>query len=192
MVFLNLYGPSGPWCWLDFFTTDQEKISRVRKMTYIYYSFIWLLIILNAYFVIKVIVALTRRATVESRHYISRTTSHLKWYPIVLIISFVPGTIRRIIILSSGDENDWIGLIYIQAIFDAIQGGCFALVYSLTPEVRQAVKQLYYRTCLKRTGSYNYEAFSYTSSDSSSKQRTEYQNRIIKDNINEEQSEILI
>jgi hypothetical protein len=158
-------------------------------MAVIYYCFVWLLIILNAYFVIKVIIAMRRRATVESKRYISRTTSHLKWYPIILIISFIPATVHRIMDLTV--EIDWYFLIYIQAILDAIQGGMFVLVYSLTPEVREALRQLYNKSINKRRESAFFEGSSFSSSESSSKLRSEL-NAPRNSNINEEKSENLI
>ena len=150
----------------------------------------WILIILNSYFVIKVIARMREKAMDESYFYISRTTSNLKWYPIILIICFIPATIHRIMDITVKVEVKF--LLYVQGIFDSLQGLLFVIVYSLTPEVQLALKELWKKSC-RKTGlsSYNGESISSMSSSESVKLKSDKNTLLNGGNINESKANLL-
>ena len=103
-----------------------------------------LLLLINAFFIFKVIFKMKKMVIEQNRNFIESASSRLKWYPIVLIFCFLPT-----IILGFFPSNHSIEeiLLWFQAIVDSIQGLLFVIVYSLTPEVNQATKQLFLMLC---------------------------------------------
>ena len=132
-------GPAGAWCWLDIDSEDVNKIKIIRKLELIYYSFMWLMIIINSYFIVNVIFGLRKLETEENKDIIQRSVSRLKWYPIVLVICLIPASINRLL---NYYNYDYLALVYLHTMFDSLQGFLFSLVYGFNPEIRKAVKDL--------------------------------------------------
>ena len=130
---------------MDIKSLEKEKL--IKNFDLIYHLFMWLLIIINAYFIIKVIVRMRKLATLSNRKSLERAAHQLKWYPIVLFICAFPPTIYRIINLFYEGGNTF--MFWFQGIVDSIQGILFVLIYSLNPEVKQAAIQLFRKTFRK-------------------------------------------
>ena len=101
----------------------------------------WILIIINAYFILKLIIRMRTLVNDENRAFIERATSRLKWYPIVLVICFLPPTLWKLFNSVYSEENTF--LLWVQSIIDSSQGLFFVIVYSFNPEVKQAAQQLF-------------------------------------------------
>jgi len=114
----------------------------VKVLLYVFYTFAWILIILNTFFFFKVIAKIRKEVNSRSdRERVDKITSKLKWYPIVQIVCIIPGTINRIYNLVL--EDDSFILTLLQAIFDYSSGFLFALVYGLNPTIIKAIKELF-------------------------------------------------
>jgi hypothetical protein len=126
------YGPSGVFCWI----ATQENTPATNTLTIIYYTFTWVVIILNSYFVLKVIWVLQQELGTEQQ-LIDKYTRKLRSYPIVQIVSYIPATINRIYNLSYCTEN--FELMMIQIIFDSITGLMYCFVFGFNNSVKKAV-----------------------------------------------------
>jgi len=88
------------------------------------------MIIINCFFLIKVIATVKKLINQESdKEMVDRVTYKLKWYPIIQIICFVPATINRVNDYLTGNESFILTLI--QTIFDYSSGFLFAIAYGL-------------------------------------------------------------
>lgn len=126
------YGPGGAFCWI----AVEANTRGTQILIIIYYCLTWTIIVLNCFFVIKVIFLLKKELKNEET-LISKYISKLKWYPVVQILSYIPCTVNRIYNLTSGQENFTISIS--QVIADSLTGLMFSLVYGLNSSVRQAI-----------------------------------------------------
>ena len=152
---MKLYGTSGSFCWLDLQSRDEKKKKYVNKFDWIFHIFTWFLITINAYFILKVIYGMKRMVTEDNRKFIERTSSRLRWYPIVLFFCNIPPTVNKI--YSSISNKDSLVLTWICSIVDSSQGILFVIVYCFTPEVNQACLQLLHKILGRKTSSIDSE-----------------------------------
>ncbi len=143
MYFLGLYGPAGTFCWIA--VGQYSDASNIA--TIVYYSLSWLIILLNGYFVIKVILTL-RRDFKSEEDLVKKYTNKLKLYPLVQVISFIPATVNRVYNLIDNRENFY--LLLIQGIFDALTGLMFAFVFGFNYQVRKSLGDCFAGLCCKR------------------------------------------
>lgn len=61
----------------------------------------------------------------------------MKWYPIVQILCWIPGTINRILVLS--DKNEMFFMLVLQTIFDSLVGFFTMLVFMTSPENKHSI-----------------------------------------------------
>jgi hypothetical protein len=186
IYFLKIYGPSDGWCWLDLSSSNKERITLINKFMIIYFCFIWLVVILNSFFFIIVIINLHKLKSEENSQFINRITSRLKWYPVIITILLIPSTVNRVLNLTLNMKLDI--LIYLQTIADSIQGLIFGLVYTLSPEVKQALAQMWKKSFRKdKTSMFNQSTN--RSSQESLNFISEYETRKQSYNINSKSSE---
>ncbi len=131
------------FCWI----ATQANTSTTKTLTTIYYCFTWLIILLNTFFVVKVILLLKKELRSE-RDLVDKYTRKLRLYPLVQIVSYIPATVNRIYNLSSGRDN--FSLMMIQIIFDSLTGLMFSVVYGINASVTKAVCECCESLCCKK------------------------------------------
>jgi hypothetical protein len=127
----NSYGPSGAWCWLNV-TNNRDKPALIWGL--IIYCFAWINIVFNIVAIILSINFFKVRAfeiqeeRKEEFCFLRDYCIVLKFFPMILVICFIPATLNRI--YSSVTEKDNTILYCFQAFFDYFQGFLNSLVYS--------------------------------------------------------------
>jgi hypothetical protein len=125
------YGYAGAWCWLN--TKDLED-TNAWIWSLCIYIFHWSNIIFSIFAVFKSIRYFKIRAfevvedNQEQSNFLKNFCIVLKFFPIILIICWVPATINRIYLFATGIENTF--LYTIHAFFTSMLGFLNALVYS--------------------------------------------------------------
>lgn len=138
-LFSNSYGPAGAWCWMN--TKNHENVSA-WIWSLIIYIFIWGNIIFNIIAIIKSLRYFKIRTfEVEEKNneeadFLKNFCIVLKFFPIILVICWLPATINRIYLFASHKENT--GLYATQAFFSNLTGFLNCTVYSY-----------YYKTLIK-------------------------------------------
>mmetsp|Transcript_37797 Transcript_37797/g.118387 ORF Transcript_37797/g.118387 Transcript_37797/m.118387 type:complete len:364 (-) Transcript_37797:64-1155(-) len=134
------YGQTGGWCWIK--TTDKEEgdVGTVWRFV-TFYLVLWVCIIVDVYLMVEVaryvrrIVDLSGGNLGESTKKVLATVERLKYYPCILIVCWVPGTINRI--HNTIHPTDPVfALAIIQVLFRSWQGILNALAYGLNSTVR--------------------------------------------------------
>ncbi len=143
MLLTQTYGPSGVFCWI----ATQANTPGTKSLTIIYYTFTWLIILLNTFFVIKLILQLRDELKSEIE-LVDRYTRKLRLYPLVQIISYIPCTINRIYNLSTGGDNFY--LMITQIIFDSLTGLMFSFVYGFNASVKKNLSECCVLLCCKK------------------------------------------
>lgn len=136
LSFLNIFGPSGAWCWIDSTGSfrDQNKIKNTIFLVLIY-CFYWILIIINIILTVKVVIFLNKNFNMkEERERIHRYIIKLLWYPMIQILCVFPGTINRF--LSIFYDVDLYTLQVLHLYFMVSQGFIYAISYGFIPQVR--------------------------------------------------------
>ena len=78
----------------------------VHKLTIFYYLVTWFFIILNAFFIFKVISILNFQSNLTQRRRFLLSAYHvIKWFSIVQIICIIPSTVRRMCDLLGEQSN---------------------------------------------------------------------------------------
>jgi len=130
-LFLNAYGPAGAWCWLY---TKDLKNDFAWTWSLIIYLFNWLNIIFNIYAVSKSIryfkirIFEIKEDNLEEANFLKNFCIVLKFFPIILVICWLPPTINRIYLFISKTENTF--LYSMHAFFTNLTGFLNCLVYS--------------------------------------------------------------
>jgi hypothetical protein len=109
----------------------------VIKLVLFFYCFEWLLVILNLFFVFKVISILNKNVNVKNK-YLLKTYSVMKWYPIIQTFIQCVTTINRLYGLFS--KNNSFVLMILHAIFDSSQGIFIIIVFLFIPENKNNLK----------------------------------------------------
>jgi len=130
-LFFGGYGPAGAWCWLN--TKDLEN-NAAWVWSLIIYLFNWLNIAFNIYAVTKSIRYFRIRTfevqedNLEEANFLKNFCIVLKFFPIILVICWLPATINRIYLFLSGNENTF--LYTAHAFFANLTGFLNCVVYS--------------------------------------------------------------
>lgn len=145
-------GSTGIWCWIEE-TTTANKIFII-----LYYCFLWIIIGLNIFFVVKLIYILRKELKYDD-DLIDKYTNKLRMFPIIQIVSVLPATINRIYAMANGKEMFAMSLI--TTICDSTTGLFFSIVYGFNPSVKKALHDTW-RKILRRTATAasNQEQFS--------------------------------
>lgn len=146
MLLTDSYGSNGVFCWV----ANVPNVPRLKNFTIFYYSLTWLIILLNCYFVVKLICMLKIELQGE-KELVQKYTSKLRLYPVVQIVSFVPATVNRIYGLANPYSPDDFTLTLIQLIFDSLTGLMFSIVYGFNASVKNALADCF--CCKKNSGS---------------------------------------
>ena len=140
-LFSESYGPAGAWCWLN---TKNHNNTPAWIWSLIIYIFIWVNIIFNIIAIIKSINFFKLRTfeiqeqdqNNDEANFLKNFCIVLKFFPIILVICWLPATINRIYLFASNVENT---LLYsMQAFFSNLTGFLNCFVYSY-----------YYKTLIK-------------------------------------------
>jgi hypothetical protein len=143
VLFTQTYGPSGVFCWI----ATQANTPGTKSLTIIYYIFTWSIILLNSFFVIKLILQLRDELKCE-KELVDKYTRKLRLYPLVQIVSYIPCTINRIYNLSSGGDNFY--LMMSQIILDSLTGLMFSFVYGFNASVKKNLSECCTLLCCKK------------------------------------------
>lgn len=144
IIFTDTYGPTGGWCWLDVYRKQDTK-KLVLKLTLSYYALCWFFIILNSFFIFKVIYILREH---KKEVVLLEIYHKLKWIPVASVICTVPSTISRVNNIIS-DEPSFI-LIMLQAIFGSAMGLFCLIIYIRLPNVKNAIFTSYQRFKMRK------------------------------------------
>jgi len=152
IIFTDTFGPTGGWCWLDVYQTNEHKY-LVRKLILVFYLVNWFFIILTTFFIFKVIGILKNQSIQSNKNRVILAIYHvLKWFPIIQIICVVPSTINRIYNVLDQPPN--FVLMIFQTIFGSIIGLGYLIIYVRIPYVKHALKIFYYKLLkIERTSS---------------------------------------
>ena len=125
------YGPAGAWCWMNL-RDNSDNISLTWAI--IIYVFHWLNIIFNFIAIVKSIQYFNIRAfeikeqNEKESNFLRNYCIVLKFFPIILIICWLPATNNRLYNFITDDEN--VVLYSFHAFFSSFQGFLNSLVYS--------------------------------------------------------------
>lgn len=131
------------FCWI----ATEVHSDSIKLMTILYYSITWLIIVLNCFFVVKVL-TLLRKELQNEKELMDKYSSKLRLYPMVQIISFIPATVNRIYGMATGESS--FGLLLVQCIFDSLTGLMFSIVYGYNASVRNALGDCIRTLCCKK------------------------------------------
>jgi hypothetical protein len=102
----------------------------------------WFFIILNAFFIFKVIGILNSQSVKSNRSRVLLGVNNvIKWFPIAQIICVIPSTISRIYNVLDKPPN--FTLIIFQTIFGSVLGVCYLIIYVRIPYVKHALNIFY-------------------------------------------------
>lgn len=130
------YGDTGGWCWI---MSIEEKHTIWRFVQF--YVMNWIAVAYNIfvfYNLRKKILSIEASMETPAQGSGSKMVSRLKMYPMVLIICHSVGTIVAFYELANGGDLHF-GLNLVQVIFSSSLGFVNALVYGLTPEIKERV-----------------------------------------------------
>lgn len=117
-----------------------------------YYCLFWFFIILNMFFVFKLILIIKEKKTKEHA-YLFKMYSNMTWYPIIQTICCIPGTINRIYDIIN--TRTMFTLSVIQAVFDSFEG-CFVLiVFIFSPSIKHSIKICWHKLRNRETNDGN-------------------------------------
>lgn len=131
-----VYGPSGGWCWI---TPEYEHWRFIQ-----FYGPLWISIVLITFIYVKIwriLHALVKsHQTADSLYQlIHQIMGRLRYYPIILVVVWLPGTINRIYETTGGAPLFWLALIH--RTFANSQGLLNAIVYGLNTIVKDALRR---------------------------------------------------
>jgi hypothetical protein len=102
----------------------------------------WFFIILNAFFIFKVINILhSNNKRSYSRTVLLQVYHIIKWFPIVQMICIIPSTISRVYNVLDLEAN--FVLVLLQTIFGSCIGIPYLIIYLNLPEVKECLRVLY-------------------------------------------------
>jgi len=102
-----------------------------------YFSVDWFLIILNLFFIYKVVSILKENIN-ERNKYALRTYSVMKWYPTLQVFCSLPATVNRFYDIYTKEIN--FELMMLQAVFDCIGGFLVTIVFLFSPKIKNSLK----------------------------------------------------
>jgi hypothetical protein len=140
----GVYGQSGRFCWIsteqDFGVKPENTIFQIFL-----YSLVWILIIINFTYTIKVVNFLDKNFTTkEEREITRRFIWKLLRYPIIQAICIIPSTINRFLQIID-HESEVLQTIHVY--FVASQGLIYAIAYGYNPQVRSRLVRTFRMYC---------------------------------------------
>jgi hypothetical protein len=136
----DTYGLAAGWCWIG---QNPEYDTRFYERYFLFFIPLWTSIALNTLLFIFVYRAV-RKTTINQKVLIS-LNKKLKYYPIILVISFLPYTIKSIFELLNNIyfHRHKLELTIVAGIFRSIIGLLNAIVYGFTQRVRKALRLIF-------------------------------------------------
>lgn len=125
------YGDTGGWCWI---MSSETKHAVWRFVQF--YVLNWFAVCYNIYVFYNIQKKI--KAIEDAPAQANKTLARLRMYPMVLIICHFFGTIVAFYELGTGGDLNY-GLNITQIIFSSSLGFVNALVYGLTPEIKERV-----------------------------------------------------
>ena len=138
-IIWDTYGDSGHECWIK--TKDISNHLLGFLMLIEFYLPLWISEILMVFFLCRIIRFVKLAVPQESAEIISR----LKWYPLILLICWLPASVSRLISFFVDDRQITEILAYIHVVFSSMDGLLHVLVYGLTGPVRVVLKEQVFR-----------------------------------------------
>lgn len=136
------YGDAGAWCWIK--TTDTRAFDAGTAWRFfIFYIPLWIVIVFNLFVYYRVYSGLAPLLSVpndENTKGMVRVIERLKYYPMILIVCWTFATINRIYD-SVHPRSPVFALVILQTMFQTLQGFFNAMVYGLTPSVRNVWRE---------------------------------------------------
>lgn len=124
----NSIGFTGPWCWLKMY--NMSIPNQVRILAYSWFAFNIISVVLNIFFIFKVIVEV-------QKHLGNKFTKRLKLYPIVQIITTLPYLINRLYNITS--HKSVFFLMIVQLFAECARGLAYSIVFGLTDKVKDNI-----------------------------------------------------
>ncbi len=107
------------------------------KLVLFYFCFDWVLIIINLYFIYKVVSVIKQNRN-DRNAYSLNIYSTMKWYPIVLIVCSIPGTVNRIYGIVTNESN--FVMMILQGVFDYLQGLFIMIIFISGPQMMENLR----------------------------------------------------
>lgn len=122
-----------------------------------FYIVHWFFIILNSFFIFKVITILKDNSNSERNRYFLSVCNVLKFFPIAQICCIIPSTINRFAILFNRGEVEFnsFTLNVLQCVFGSITGLFYLIIYIFLPDVKLALSTFCSRVCCHKRISTN-------------------------------------
>ena len=151
----DMYGQAQGWCWIKIDESSDYNIAlgiSLRLATF--YLPLWIIIPINLYIYTSVIKHIKNEIeyTDEQSDFRQALILRLGSYPLILVICFLPATVKRIYDFADPDSNFVLSLI--GGVFMALQGLFDAIVYGLTTTVRYKILN----SCKKNNAVQHYES----------------------------------
>ena len=135
-LFLNAYSQAGGWCWIN----SSFSVDLALRL-FCFYFIVWTVIPFNLYVYVKVIHKLKREygAIIEYQQTNHAMIKRLSLYPVVLIVCYLPITIKR---TSEIDDGDFLPFWFtcVSAFGISITGFVNSVVYGMSGPVRDEIK----------------------------------------------------
>lgn len=165
LIFLDVYGKSGHWCWLankDYYNSPTKNtsnsydnlqlipnelyepapkgIENVDTVSIIYYSVVWLLMLLNFIFVSITINFLKRdKLSSEENTLVNKYIYRLLQFPLIQLVIVFPQTLAKF--LSSMGYADAV-YANITVCLLVVQGIFYTMSYGLNNQIKKDIKEL--------------------------------------------------
>jgi len=135
------YGNAKGWCWIP------DEGTHIVWIIITLYGPLWVIIAFNIYAYFSVIQKINTQINMisEKEDFKRQLVRKLKFYPIILVICYLPDTVNRIYDFVNSNDPSY-ALTMIAGASTCLTGILNALLYGFTDVVRQALR----RTCLKR------------------------------------------
>ena len=136
----DTYGLAAGWCWIS---QNPQYDTKFYERYFLFFIPLWTSIALNT--ILFIFVSRAVRKTTMNQKVLISLNKKLKYYPIILVISFLPYTIKSIFEFLDNIyfERHLLELTIVAGIFRSIMGLLNAIVYGLTQRVRKALKLIF-------------------------------------------------
>lgn len=137
-LFTSDYEYVGGWCWIST-SNDRAVVYRYG----LFYIWLWIVIVFDTYAYFRVINRIKSEFTIlnvflnEGKILVNR----LRWYPIILLICYLPLTVTRIVQTIKGDSPFWL-LLFSNAFINTI-GFANAICYGFNESVKFEMKNYF-------------------------------------------------
>jgi hypothetical protein len=138
---LNMYGPSGPWCWVNFY---DNTVSR-NVYSIMAYSMMWIIIITNLALAIKSYRKLNRMNRENQKTLDLKYFRQLLIFSIIALLGILPATIDRVLFKIT---NQWyVAMELVHIIFFFPQGFFYTLNTIYSTNLKIEIKEFIVKNC---------------------------------------------